>query len=149
MKRSDFYYNLPPERIAQTPAEPRDSSRLLVYDRAAGKTEHRFFRDLPDYLKPGDLMVRNNTRVMNMRFDGNKTTGGKVELLLLKRRDLTTWETLAKPGKNALPGTKLEFYPLPVPCSLIPDTCKTSLSTLSANFAIALMPSSFHGPPSM
>ncbi|GHV00589.1 tRNA preQ1(34) S-adenosylmethionine ribosyltransferase-isomerase QueA [Clostridia bacterium] len=110
MKKNDFFYSLPPERIAQTPAEPRDSSRLLVYDRKTGKTEHRIFRDLPEYLRAGDLLVRNDTRVLNMRLDGRKATGGRVELLLLKRRDLRTWEVLVKPGKNALPGTRAFFF---------------------------------------
>ncbi|MDR1093497.1 MAG: tRNA preQ1(34) S-adenosylmethionine ribosyltransferase-isomerase QueA [Clostridiales bacterium] len=111
MKKSDFFYNLPPELIAQTPAEPRDSARLFVYDRKTGEIAHRLFRDLPVYLRRGDLLVRNDTRVMNMRLDGRKATGGKVELLLLKRRDLRTWEVMAKPGKNALPGTELIFAP--------------------------------------
>lgn len=109
MKKSDFFYELPESLIAQTPAEPRDSSRLLVYDRAADKVYHRRFYDLPEYLKSGDLLVRNDTRVLNMRLDGFKSTGGKIELLLLKRIDLKTWEVLARPGKNALPGNELFF----------------------------------------
>ena len=84
MKTSDFYYDLPEELIAQTPAEPRDSSRLLVYDRATDKVEHKVFRDLGDYLKKGDLLVVNTTKVYPARFFAYTEHGGKVEILLLK-----------------------------------------------------------------
>ena len=107
LKKSDYYYDLPQELIAQTPAEPRDSSRLLVYDRKTGKTEHRIFRDIKEYLRPGDVLVINNTKVLPARMFAYTKNGGKVEVLLLKRRDLTEWEVLVKPGKKARVGAEL------------------------------------------
>jgi S-adenosylmethionine:tRNA ribosyltransferase-isomerase len=94
MKTSDFDYNLPLERIAQTPVEPRDSSRLLVLDRETGLLEHRLFRNISQYLRPGDLLVLNQTRVIPARIYARKSTGGRVEILLLRREDLLTWECL-------------------------------------------------------
>ncbi|MFN8404222.1 MAG: tRNA preQ1(34) S-adenosylmethionine ribosyltransferase-isomerase QueA [Anaerolineales bacterium] len=94
MHTSDFDYNLPESSIAQTPAEPRDSSRLLVLHRDNGKLEHRIFRDVTDYLNAGDLLVLNQTRVIPARIFARKETGGRVELLLLRRRDELTWEAL-------------------------------------------------------
>lgn len=107
MKTSDFDYFLPPELIAQTPAEPRDSSRLLVYDRKNNILEHKRFFDIADYLKKGDVLVINDTKVLPARIFGYTEHGGKVELLLLKRRNLTDWEVLVKPGKKAKKGVKL------------------------------------------
>lgn len=104
MRTSDFDYFLPEELIAQTPAEPRDSSRLLAYDIATGRTEHKRFYDILSYLKKGDVLVRNNTRVLPARIYGTTEHGGKVEVLLLKRLDLKKWEVLVKPGKKATPG---------------------------------------------
>ena len=110
MKTSDFYYDLPPELIAQTPAEPRDSARMLVYHRDTGKTEDRIFRDLPEYLRPGDVMVINETRVIPARLLGVKTeTGIPVEVLLLRRLDRDRWETLVKPGRRLKQGTHVSF----------------------------------------
>lgn len=94
MKTSDFDYNLPESYIAQTPAEPRDSSRLLVLHRDTAEVEHRTFRDVSDYLRAGDLLVLNQTRVIPARIFARKETGGRVELLLLRRRDDLTWEAL-------------------------------------------------------
>jgi len=94
MKTSDFDYHLPESSIAQTPAEPRDSSRLLVLHRDTAELEHRIFRDVTDYLNPGDLLVLNQTRVIPARIFARKETGGRVELLLLRRRDALTWEAL-------------------------------------------------------
>jgi S-adenosylmethionine:tRNA ribosyltransferase-isomerase len=94
MKTSDFDYHLPESSIAQTPAEPRDSSRLLVLDRATGQLEHRVFREIGDYLNPGDLLVVNQTRVIPARLAAHKDTGGRVEILLLRREDERTWECL-------------------------------------------------------
>lgn len=110
MKTSDFDYHLPESSIAQTPAEPRDSSRLLVLHRDSGSLEHRIFRDVGDYLRPGDLLVLNQTRVIPARIFARKETGGRVELLLLRRRDDLTWEALVG-GKGLRVGTtvSLEF----------------------------------------
>ncbi len=94
MQTSDFDYNLPESSIAQTPAEPRDSSRLLVLHRESRQLEHRIFRDVTDYLNAGDLLVLNKTRVIPARIFARKETGGRVELLLLRRRDEVTWEAL-------------------------------------------------------
>jgi S-adenosylmethionine:tRNA ribosyltransferase-isomerase len=94
VKTSDFNYNLPPEYIAQAPIEPRDASRLLVIRRDTGSEEHAIFRDLGNYLFPGDLLVLNQTRVIPARLFARKLGGGRVELLLLRRKDLTTWEVL-------------------------------------------------------
>ncbi len=105
--KSDFNYFLPEELIAQTPAEPRDSSRLLVYDRAAGKTEHKIFRDIADYLKKGDVLVVNNTKVLPARMYARTEHGGAVEVLLLKRIDKDRWEVLVKPGRKCTTGKKL------------------------------------------
>lgn len=107
MKTSDFDYYLPQELIAQTPANPRDSSRLLVYDRKTEKIEHKHFFDIVDYLKEGDLLVRNNTKVLPARMFAYTEHGGKVEVLLLKRFNLNEWEVLVKPGKKAKPNAKL------------------------------------------
>ena len=107
LKKSDYFYELPEEQIAQTPAEPRDSSRLLVYDRATGKSEDRIFRDIKEYLRPGDVLVINNTKVLPARLFAYTENGGRVEVLLLKRRDLNTWEVLVRPGKKAKPGVRL------------------------------------------
>ena len=107
MKTSDFDYFLPQELIAQTPANPRDSSRLLVYDRKTDRLEHKHFYDIIDYLKEGDLLVRNNTKVLPARMFAFTQHGGKVEVLLLKRFNLNEWEVLVKPGKKAKPGAKL------------------------------------------
>ncbi len=107
MKTSDFDYYLPEELIAQTPVEPRDSSRLLVYNREDDKIYHEHFYDIKKFLKAGDLLVRNNTRVLPARMFARTLNGGKVEVLLLKRFDLTEWEVVVKPGKKAKPGSLL------------------------------------------
>lgn len=110
MNKSDFYYELPEELIAQTPIEPRDASRLLVYDRSANTIEHKHFYDLPDYLHKGDVLVINNTRVLPARIYGVKAvTSAKVEFLLHKRINLTDWEVLVKPAKKASVGAKFVF----------------------------------------
>ena len=106
-KKSDFYYDLPEELIAQTPAEPRDSSRLLVYDRAKDKAEHKIFRDVKNYLKAGDVLVINNTKVLPARLFAHTEHGGAVEVLLLKRLEKDKWEVLVKPGKKCVRGKKL------------------------------------------
>ncbi|GAA0780720.1 tRNA preQ1(34) S-adenosylmethionine ribosyltransferase-isomerase QueA [Hathewaya limosa] len=110
MKVKDFYFDLPEELIAQHPAEKRDHSRLLVLDRKTGSIEHKIFRDILDYLNPGDCLVLNNTRVLPARLIGHKEdTMGKMEFLLLKRIDKNKWETLVKPGKRAKIGSKFVF----------------------------------------
>ena len=110
MKKSDFYYDLPEELIAQHPAEPRDSARLLVYHKDSGKIEDKHFYDIIDYLKHGDVLVINDTKVIPARIYGHRdATGGKIEFLLHKRIDLTDWEVLAKPARKALPGNIIRF----------------------------------------
>ena len=110
MKTSDFYYDLPEELIAQDPLEDRTASRLLVLNRETGAVEHKIFSDVIDYLNEGDCLVINNTRVIPARLIGEKEgTGGKVEVLLLKRRANDVWETLVKPGKKLKPGAKITF----------------------------------------
>ena len=110
MKKSDFYYDLPEELIAQHPAEPRDSARLLVYHKNSGKIEDKHFYDIIDYLRAGDVLVVNDTKVIPARIYGYRdTTGGKIEFLLHKRVDLTDWEVLAKPARKALPGNIIRF----------------------------------------
>jgi S-adenosylmethionine:tRNA ribosyltransferase-isomerase len=108
MKTSDFDYHLPESSIAQTPAEPRDSSRLLVLHRDTGELEHRIFRDVTDYFNAGDLLVLNQTRVIPARIFARKETGGRVELLLLRRRDEWTWEALVG-GKGMRIGKKVKI----------------------------------------
>ncbi len=110
MKTSDFYYDLPEELIAQTPLAKRDNSRLLRLDRQTGAIEHRSFFDIKDYLKAGDCLVLNNTRVLPARIYGERTdTGSVVEFLLLKQRDTDVWECLAGPGKKAKIGKTFRF----------------------------------------
>ena len=110
LKLSDFYYDLPEELIAQTPLLDRTSSRLLVLNRDEHKITHRIFKDITEYLNPGDLLVMNNTRVIPARLYGvKKETGSKIEFLLLKRIDLTKWEVILKPGKKAREGAEFEF----------------------------------------
>lgn len=108
-KKSDFYYDLPPELIAQTPVEPRDSSRLLVYNRRTQETEHRIFRDVCGYLKAGDVLVVNNTKVLPARMFAQTANGGVVEILLLKRLDKDKWEVLCKPGKKCAVGKSFKI----------------------------------------
>jgi len=110
LQTRDFNYELPPELIAQTPIEPRDASRLLVIDRASGRLEHRKFKDLPGYLRPGDVMVFNDSRVIPARLAGRKAgTGGGVEILLLKRIEPGLWEALVKPARRVRTGTQLQL----------------------------------------
>ena len=110
MKTSDFYYDLPEELIAQDPLEDRSSSRLLVLDKKTGETEHHVFREIVDYLDPGDCLVINDTKVIPARLIGAKEeTGAKIEVLLLKRGADDVWETLVKPGRKAKPGTRISF----------------------------------------
>lgn len=110
LKVSDFDYELPPDRIAQHPVEPRDSSRLMVLDRSRDVLEHRIFRDLPEYLRPGDALVLNDTRVMPARLIGERVgTGARIEVLLLRRLDQDRWETLVRPGRKARPGDRIRF----------------------------------------
>jgi len=110
MRTSDFYYDLPEELIAQTPLANRENSRLLVLNREGGATEHKNFFDLKKYLKPGDCLVLNNTRVLPARiFGAREDTGSVVEFLLLKQKDVNLWECLAGPGKKAKPGKVFKF----------------------------------------
>ncbi len=111
LSTSDFYYHLPEEQIAQHPAEKRDMSRLMVLDRKTGSIEHRHFCDITDYLRPGDVLVINDSKVIPARLYGHMESRSEatIELLLLRHRELDTWETLVKPGKRAKIGSKLVF----------------------------------------
>lgn len=110
LKKSDFYFDLPQELIAQDPLEDRSASRLLVLNRETGAVEHHTFKEITNYLQPGDCLVLNNTKVIPARLLGVKEdTGAAIEVLLLKRRDSDVWETLVKPGKKARPGAKIVF----------------------------------------
>ncbi len=110
LKKSDFYFELPEELIAQDPLRDRASSRLLVLEKETGKTEHHVFRDILQYLAPGDCLVLNNTKVIPARLLGTKEeTGAAVEVLLLKRKEKDVWETLVKPGKKMRPGARISF----------------------------------------
>lgn len=110
MRVEDFDYDLPEELIAQVPIEPRDAARLMVLSKTSGSIEHRTFSDLPELLRPDDLLVLNDTRVIPARLIGaREDTGGKVEVLLLTRRGLNEWETLVKPGRRVKVGTKVVF----------------------------------------
>ncbi len=109
MKKSDFYYELPEELIAQTPLPQRDASRLLLLDKTSGRIEHRRFRDLLDRLVPGDCMVFNDSRVLPARLIGTRESGGAVEVVLLRDLGAGRWECLTRPGRKTRPGTKLRF----------------------------------------
>ena len=110
MKTSDFYYDLPQELIAQDPLEDRSASRLMVLDKKTGKIQHHIFKDIVNYLNPGDCLVINDTKVIPARLYGAKVgTDAKIEVLLLKRKENNIWETLVKPGKKAKIGTKISF----------------------------------------
>lgn len=110
MKTSDFYYELPQELIAQDPLEDRSSSRLMLLNKETGEAEHHIFRDIIDYLNPGDCLVINNTKVIPARLYGSRVgTDAKIEVLLLKRRENNIWETLVKPGKKCKVGTQISF----------------------------------------
>ena len=109
MKKSDFYFDLPEELIAQTPLERRDGSRLLHLDKMSGSIEHRHFYDLPEYLKEGDCLVLNDSRVLPARLIGSRSTGGSVELVLLRDLGEGRWECLSRPGRKTKPGTAISF----------------------------------------
>lgn len=110
MKRSDFFYDLPQELIAQTPVEPRDSSRMLVMNKESGKIEHKVFKDVIDYFKEGDCLILNNTKVLPARMYGTRIdTGSVVEFLLLNQKEYDTWEVITGPGKKARVGHKFTF----------------------------------------
>ena len=110
MNRSDFYYELPQELIAQEPLERRDASRLMVLDKHSGKTEHRHFYDIIDMIEPGDTLILNDTKVLPARLYGTKEdTGGAIEFLLLNKHSLDTWEVILRPGRRAKPGARFVF----------------------------------------
>lgn len=109
MKTSDFYYELPEELIAQTPLEKRDGSRLLHLNKSTGEVEHRHFFDLPEYLREGDCLVLNDSRVLPARLIGHRETGGVIEVVLLRDMGGGVWECLTRPGRKTKPGTKLIF----------------------------------------
>lgn len=109
MKKSDFYFDLPEELIAQTPIERRDASRLMHLDKESGELEHRHFYDLPDYLRPGDCLVLNDSRVLPARLIGARSSGGSIELVLLRDLGENRWECLSRPGRKTRPGTEIFF----------------------------------------
>ncbi len=109
MKLEDFDYELPKEAIAQVPVNPRDSAKLMVIDRKSGKIEHKIFKDILDYLKKDDFLVLNETKVIRARLHGNKTTGARVEVFLLKKIDEKIWQTLVRPGGKIKEGTEVIF----------------------------------------
>ena len=110
LSTADYFFDLPQELIAQDPLEKRDECRLLVIDKETGKTDHKIFSDIIDYLEPGDCLVLNNTKVIPARLLGEKEgTGAAVEILLLKRKENDVWETLVKPGKKLRPGARVSF----------------------------------------
>lgn len=110
LKKSDFYFDLPQELIAQDPLKDRSASRLLMLNKITGETEHKIFHDIVDYLNPGDCLVLNDTKVIPARLIGiREDTGANIEVLLLKRKENDVWETLVKPGKKARPGMRLVF----------------------------------------
>lgn len=121
MQVKDFTYELPQELIAQHPMEPRDHSRLLVVDKNTGTVEHKHFYDLCEYLRPDDLLVFNDTRVIPARLHGVKDTGARVEVFLLTRLDNTNWEVLVKPGRKLRVGAKIKFSD-ELACEIIDDT---------------------------
>jgi S-adenosylmethionine:tRNA ribosyltransferase-isomerase len=131
MDLSEYNYLLPPELIAQTPASPRDSSRLLVINKNTGQISHHIFRDLPRLLNPTDVLVFNNTKVFPARLHGTKSTGGKVEILLLKEQEIGLWEVISHPGIK--PGQTLTFIPELTAEVITPNSLKFSIlhSTLS------------------
>jgi len=122
MKLSDFMYDLPEERIAQTPVEPRDHSRLMVIHRNTGEIEHRQFYDVIEYLNPGDCLVINETKVIPARLYGERPTGGACEVLLLKQLGPKRWETLVRPGKKLKPGAEVVFGDGPLKCRVMETT---------------------------
>ena len=109
MKKSDFYFDLPPELIAQTPLKQRDASRLLCLDKTTGAIRHGQFRELPDLLRDGDCLVMNDSRVIPARLFGTRPTGGSVEVVLLRDLGSDEWECLTRPGRKTPPGTELSF----------------------------------------
>ncbi|MCD8007883.1 MAG: S-adenosylmethionine:tRNA ribosyltransferase-isomerase, partial [Clostridiales bacterium] len=109
MKTSDFYYDLPQEFIAQTPLQRRDASRLMVLDKNTGAIQHRHFYDLPEYLRPGDCLVLNDSRVLPARLIGRRPTGGAAEILLLADKADNVWECLVRPGKKLRTGATVTF----------------------------------------
>lgn len=110
MKTSDFFYELPPELIAQEPIAKRDESRLMVLDKHTGGIEHKHFYDIVDMLRPGDALILNDTRVIPARLYGSKEgTGGAIEFLLLTKHSLDTWEVILRPGRKAKPGARFVF----------------------------------------
>ena len=122
MKLSDFMYDLPEERIAQTPVEPRDHSRLMVLHRDTHAIEHRHFFDIVEYLNPGDVLVINETKVIPARLYGERPTGGAVEVLLLKQLGPKRWETLVRPGKKLKPGAEVIFGDGRLTCRVLEST---------------------------
>jgi S-adenosylmethionine:tRNA ribosyltransferase-isomerase len=151
---SDYDFDLPESSIAQLPAERRDMSRLLVLDRATGALEHRRFRDLLDYLKPGDLLILNDTKVIPARLHGHRPTGGKVEVLLLQEKERDVWVALARPGKKLPVGSVVNFGTItspgdsPSPAEELPELSAQVLEVLPGGERLIQL-SSHTGEPTM
>ena len=133
MRTSELDYDLPGDLIAQTPAEPRSSARLMVYDRATGEVRHRVFSDLPDELRDDDLIVVNNTRVLPARIHARRATGGAVELLLLEQRPDGTWDALARPARRLRAGETLDASGTPI---LVADVLQEGHVTVTLDGAV-------------
>ena len=142
METKDFYYDLPKELIAQTPLEPRDSSRLMVLDKQTGEVSHHHFREILDYLHPGDCLILNDSRVLPARIYGVKEgTGAVVEFLLLTQKEQNVWEALAGPGKKAKVGARFSFGDGILTCEVIdilPDGNRVLSFSCEGNFFVAL-----------
>ena len=130
LRTSDFDYHLPERLIAQTPVEPRDSSRLLVIHRDTGALDHRTFREIGDYLRPGDLLIANDSRVLPGRLFARKPTGGRVELLLLRALEPHTWEALARPANRLREGQQLLFADDPAPGAIVGSRTESGAVTI-------------------
>jgi S-adenosylmethionine:tRNA ribosyltransferase-isomerase len=148
VKTSDFDYNLPPELIAQTPLEPRDSSRLMVLHRGGGSLEHRHFSDIADYLRDGDVLVFNDSRVIPARLRGRRVeSGGRVEVLLLRRLEANSWEALVRPARRLRTGARIEIESRPEVVIPAEITGEGEGGIRTINFAYeALLPSAGEVP---
>jgi S-adenosylmethionine:tRNA-ribosyltransferase-isomerase (queuine synthetase) len=134
MKKSDFYFDLPEELIAQTPLERRDASRLLTLDKTTGAVAHHHFYELPQFLRPNDCLVLNDSRVLPARLLGHRSTGGAVEVLLLRDLGDGKWECLTRPGRKTQPGTALSFGDGELTATVVDAIADGNSFTMTASF---------------